>query len=69
MKRIYIKPETEAVLCVMTSMIADSNNGTDWNIGNDDDGNKDPVPIPGPGGGGGNPNEDAKQFNLWDDWE
>ena len=61
MKRVYIKPETELVNASLVSMIAESNNGTEWHSGDD------PNPLdpdqPDPNG------EEAKgwSMDLWED--
>lgn len=62
MKRLYIKPVTEKVVCTPISMIAQS---TNWGIsqgeGQDPD-DIDPTTEPDPSGGGG-----AKNINFWDE--
>lgn len=65
MKQAYIKPEIEQVVCNLLEMIAESTNQTEWHTGTDGQGDDTPVGPEQP-----NPNsDDAKGFNLWDDWE
>ena len=59
MKRIYIKPEAELVEIKITPVLEGSDPGTTWGVGSQE---IDPGEEP-------DPNKDAKQFNLWDDWE
>ena len=63
MKLIYIKPETELVVC-RTTPILEGSNKTNWGIGGEDP--DDPTqPI---GGDQPDPNEDAKQNSgIWED--
>lgn len=64
MKQIYIKPETEVVTCNLISMVAESTNSTNWQIGEEGSGGTSTVGD----GDDDNPNN-AKSINLWDKWE
>lgn len=64
MKKTYIKPETEQVVCNPASMIATSTPKTEWNMGEEGSGNTKPIT------GDDDPNADAKgSSGLWDDVE
>ena len=63
MKRLYIKPETERIVCQLVSMLAESKPKTDYEIGTG--GNDQPI-IPGDEP---NPEGNAKRVDVWDDWE
>lgn len=62
MKRNYIQPETELIICNLLSGIAEGSNKTEWHTGTDGQGDDNPVGPEQP-----DPNADAKRFNLWDD--
>lgn len=64
MKRIYIKPETELIEAKVAPMLEGSAPNTQWNTGTEGQGDDTPVGPTQP-----DPNEDAKQFNIWDKWE
>ena len=64
MKRIYIKPGVELIEVKVAPILEASTPNTQWNTGTQ--GQNDDTPI---GGGEPDPNEDAKEFNLWDRWE
>lgn len=63
MKRLYIKPETERIVCQLVSMLAESTKPkTDYEIGTG--GNDQPITPEEP-----NPEGNAKRVDVWDDWE
>jgi len=64
MKRKYIKPESDSIVCELAGMLAKSTPSTEWHTGEDQQpGTGTTVPPTQP-----DPNEDAKTSSgLWDD--
>lgn len=63
MKRKYIKPESDSIVCDLAGMLAKSTPSTEWHTGTDGQGDDQEI-----GGGQPDPNGDAKaSTGLWDD--
>lgn len=59
MKKEYIQPETELIVCRLSAILEGSDPNTEWTVGDD------PIGGDGPNPEGG----EAKRVNLWDKWE